>query len=586
MIFLKHFRHYYIKYGIAFLLGIVLLILIDWYQLEIPRMMGIIVDGVESGSINHAAQMFDPILYISIIVFGITIGRFLWRYLLFGNGRKIESDIRMHMFDHATKLSQSFYSHEKIGGLMSYFINDLNSVREVFGFGLLMLVDGLVLGGIVLYRMFSMDWVMTLYAAIPLTLMGILVFILEMRMEKKFKVRQESFEKMSDFAQESFTGITVIKAYVKEIKEALSFKKKSQDVYDKSMAFMKYNVMVNILIDVMISLVIFAILIYGAVLIANNDMTSGKLTTYIGYFFTLLWPVFAISWFLMINGQAQASAKRIYKFLEAPIDVKDAEDAIIDATLDGAITVKNLSFTYPDAETPILKDISFSIKSGEMVGILGKTGSGKSTLVELLLHVYNTNPDMIYFNDIDISKLSIKTLRNHIGYVPQDNFLYSDTIKNNIGFAFETIDDDYLVEIAKLSDIHENVIEFKDQYETLLGERGVTVSGGQKQRISIARALAKDPAILILDDSVSAVDTKTEEAIISNLKKVRKGKTTLMIAHRISTVRKLDKIVLLDQGELVGFGTHKELLKNNELYQDMVKRQELEALVEEGEVNA
>ncbi len=586
MIFLKHFRHYYVKYGITFLLGIVLLVLIDWFQLEIPRMMGVIVDGVETGSINHVSQMYEPILYISIIVLGITIGRFLWRYLLFGNGRRIESDIRMHMFDHATKLSQSFYTHEKIGGLMSYFINDLNAVREVFGFGLLMLVDGLVLGGIVLYRMFSMDWVMTLYAAIPLALMGILVFILEMRMEKKFKARQESFEKMSDYAQESFTGITVIKAYVKEIKEAISFKKKSQDVYDKSMAFMKYNVMVNILIDVMISLVIFAILIYGAVLIANTQMTSGKLTTYIGYFFTLLWPVFAISWFLMINGQAQASAKRIYKFLEAPIDVKDAEDAIVDATLDGAITVKNLSFTYPDSDTPILKDISFSIKSGEMVGILGKTGSGKSTLVELLLHVYNTNPEMVYFNDIDISKLSIKTLRDHIGYVPQDNFLYSDTIKNNIGFAFETIDDDYLVEIAKLSDIHDNVIEFKDQYETLLGERGVTVSGGQKQRISIARALAKNPAILILDDSVSAVDTKTEEAIISNLKKVRRGKTTLMIAHRISTVRKLDKIVLLDQGELVGFGTHKELLKNNALYQDMVKRQELEALVEEGEVNA
>lgn len=586
MIFLKHFRHYYIKYGFYFLLGIAILVLIDWFQLEIPRMMGVIVDSVREGTIYETSQMIEPILYISTIVIGITIGRFLWRYLLFGNGRKIETDIRFHMFEHATKLSQSFYSKEKIGGLMSYFINDLNAIREIFGFGLLMLVDGLVLGGIVLYRMFALDWVMTLYASIPIGLMGVLVFFLEMRMEKKFKARQESFEKMSDFAQESFTGITVIKAYVKEMKEALGFRKKSQDVYDKSIAFMKYNVLVNVLIDVMITSVIIAILLYGAFLIANTEMKPGQLTTYVGYFFTLLWPVFAISWFLMINGQAQASAKRIYAFLETKVDIKDKEGALTDVVLDGSIQVKNLTFTYPGNEEPTLKDITFNIKAGEMVGILGKTGSGKSSLVELLLRVYNTDPDMIFFNGLDINDISIKTVRDHIGYVPQDNFLYSDTIKNNIGFAFDKIDDDYVVEIAKLSDIHDNVMDFKDKYETMLGERGVTVSGGQKQRISIARALAKDPTILILDDSVSAVDTKTEEAIISNLRRVRKGKTTLMIAHRISTVRKLDKIVLLDQGRLVGFGSHKELLKTNELYQDMVKRQELEALVEEGEAHA
>ncbi len=586
MLFLKHFRHYYIKYGLSFLFGVLLLIAIDWYQLEIPRTIKTVIDGVQTETLTTITQITSPLIYIAIIVIGMTIGRFLWRYLLFGNGRRIETEIRSKMFIHATTLDQNFYSHQKVGGLMSYFINDLNSVRELFGFGLLMLVDGLVLAIFVLVRMFRLDWEMTLYAAIPLALMGVLVFFLEMRMEQKFKQRQEAFERMSDVTQESFTGLAVIKAYVREAAEALRFKVESKHVYDKSMSHLRYTVIVNIIIDVMISLVILSIIAYGSILIAYGDLSSGELTEYISYFFTLLWPVFAIAWFLNINGQAQASAKRIYAFLESKPIVFDAEQAIKDVQLDGSLRVNHLTFNYPDGETPILNDISFEVKAGELVGILGKTGSGKSTLVELLLRVYNPKEMMIYFGEYDAATLSTKTIRDHIGYVPQDNFLYSDTIRNNIGFAFAKIDDGTLIKAASLSDIHENVSEFKDQYETMLGERGVTISGGQKQRVSIARALAKDPTILILDDSVSAVDTKTEEAIIRNLRAARKGKTTLMVAHRISTVKKLDKIVLLDQGRLVGVGSHRELLKNNQLYQEMVKLQELEMLVEEAGANA
>ncbi|CDR30566.1 Probable multidrug resistance ABC transporter ATP-binding/permease protein YheI [Acholeplasma oculi] len=587
MILLKHFRHYYLKYGFQFLLGIVILVLIDYFQLEIPRIFNVIITQVEDNELTAITQLYEPLLYIISIVAFMTIGRYLWRFLLFGNGRKIETDIRFEMFKHATKLSQNFYSKEKIGGLMSYFINDLNAIRELYGFGLLMLIDGLVLGGMVLFRMFNLNWEMTLYAFIPLLLMGILVFFLELKMEHKFKVRQESFEKMSDFTQESFTGIQVIKAYVRELKEAITFDKKSKEVYNKSMAHMRYAVFVNIIIDVMITLVILSVLVYGSLLIARGNLNSGTLTEYISYFFTLLWPIFALSWFMNINGQAQASAKRIYKFLESDVDVKDIDNPIKDVTIDGSITVKNLTFTYDGDKNPVLKNMNFDIKAGEMVGILGKTGSGKSTLVELLLHVYNTDKNMIYYGSYDINDLEIKTLRDHIGYVPQDNFLYSDTIKNNIGFSFkEPISDEWLHEVAKLSDVHQNVLEFKEQYETILGERGTTVSGGQKQRISIARALAKDPTILILDDSVSAVDTKTEEAIISNLRKIRKGKTTIMIAHRISTVKKLDKIILIEKGQIIGVGSHKELLKTNDAYKHMVKLQELEALVGEGEHHA
>ncbi|MFA5480881.1 MAG: ABC transporter ATP-binding protein [Bacilli bacterium] len=581
MIFLKHFRHYYLKYGLSFLLGVAILVVIDWYQLEIPRIIKTIIDGVEDKTIIDVSQILWPLLTIVFITAGITIGRFLWRLLLFGNSRKIETDIRQEMFKHATKLDQNFYSHEKIGGLMSHFINDLSSVRELYGFGLLMIVDGLVLGIFVLIRMFSLNWVMTLYAFIPMALMGVLVFFLEVKMEQKYKLRQDAFEETSDYAQESFTGITVIKAYIREASEALGFKKKSNKVYEKSMDHMRYSIIVNIIIDAMISVVIIAIIAFGSILIAKSELTSGELTEYIAYFFTLLWPVFAISWFLNINGQAQASAKRIYGFLEAKPIVFEQADAVKEAALDGSISFTNLTFTYPDATEPILKNVSFEIKAGEMVGVLGKTGSGKSTLVELLLHIYNIEEGMVRFGAYDHAHLSLKTLREHIGYVPQDNFLFSDTIANNIGFAFDNIDEEKVVEVSQLADLHEDVMSFKERYQTVLGERGVTISGGQKQRVSIARALIKNPTILILDDSVSAVDTKTEEDIIKNLRRVRKGKTTLMIAHRISTVRNLDKIVLIDQGRIAGFGTHAELLKTNSLYKEIYKMQKLEALVGE-----
>jgi ATP-binding cassette subfamily B protein len=331
----------------------------------------------------------------------------------------------------------------------------------------------------------------------------------------------------------------------------------------------------------MITLVILAIIAFGSALIAFGNLSSGELTEYISYFFTLLWPVFAIASFLNINAQAQASAKRVEKLLSTVSLLKQPKNPIQKENLKGGITFKQLTFTYPDGKDPVLKDLSFEIKPGEMVGILGRTGSGKSSLVELLLHLYDVKPGMLLFDNVDSLDLSMDSLRKAIGYVPQDNFLFSDTIANNISFGLNQSNPEDIQSVAKLADVHDNIVEFKDGYQTILGERGVTVSGGQKQRLSIARALAKKPAILILDDSVSAVDTKTEEAIIRNLKTIRKGQTTIMVAHRISTVKKLDKIILLDQGQLVGIGTHDELMKTSPLYQEMVRLQTLETLVGE-----
>ncbi|RJX25262.1 MAG: ABC transporter ATP-binding protein [Acholeplasma sp.] len=580
----KHFRRYYAKYALYFLVGVFVLIAVDWIQLDIPKLVGGIIDTLKSTSPN-ITQIEQSIIRIGVLALFITIGRFLWRYTIFGASRRIEYELRNVMFSHATKLSQSFYSQEKVGGLMTYFINDLEAIRMSFGPGILMLVDGLMLGGFALYRMFNLNSRLTLYAVIPMVFMTIALVFIRKTISKRFKDRQDSFERLSDFTQENFSGITVIKAFVREIKEAILFNDRNMDLYDKNIRFMKYIIIVNILIGIALNIVILVIIVLGSLSVINatsSDLTAGQLTEYLSYFFTLIWPTMALSQFINIQSQARASATRLEKFLNHPLDVKNSEDAYDVSDLKGTLKVDHLTFKYPDGDQPILLDVSFEIHRGEMVGILGRTGSGKSSLVDLFLRTYNLEPGMIYLDGHDIMKLSVKSVRQSMGYVPQDNFLFSDTITNNIGFALESPTKDDVIEPAKLSDVYDNIMEFKDQFETILGERGVTVSGGQKQRISIARALAKDPEILILDDSVSAVDTKTEEAIIKNLHRIRKGRTTIFIAHRISTVKKMDKIILLDQGKVVAIGNHATLMKTSPLYQDMVKRQTLENLVEGG----
>ncbi len=587
MLLSKHFRKYYLTYGLYFILGIAVLIAVDWIQLDIPKYVGGIIDTLKSA--NPDVDMIEQsIIWIGVIAIGITIGRFIWRYTIFGASRRIEYELRNVMFTHATKLSQSFYSQEKVGGLMTYFINDLEAVRMSFGPGILMLIDGLMLGAFALYRMANLNLNLTLYAALPMVGLTFALVVIRKRITARFKERQQSVEQLSDFTQENFSGITVIKAFVRELKEAMLFKNRNLDLYDKNIGFMKFIIIVNIAINSAINIVILLIVVLGSLLVIRHEdagLTSGQLTEYLGYFFTLIWPTMALSQFVNIQSQAKASAERIEKFLNHPLDVSDLEDAQSISNLRGALSVKGLTFTYPDGESPVLKNVSFDIKKGEMVGILGRTGSGKSSLVDLFLRIYNLDKNMIFLDGHDIMDLSIKSVRETMGYVPQDNFLFSDTITNNIGFSIDEPSEDDVIESAKLADVFENIVEFKEGFNTILGERGVTVSGGQKQRISIARALTKNPEILILDDSVSAVDTKTEEAIIKNLHRIRKGRTTIFIAHRISTVKRMDKIILLDQGEVVAIGSHQELLKTSPLYQDMVKRQTLETIVQGGDIH-
>lgn len=585
MVFGKHFNKYYKKYGLLLLLGVIVLAILDWVQLYIPQTVNQIITGVDENGegINFILHnIFRILIFASII----TLGRFLWRHLLFGSSRRIETDIREAMFIHSTKLSHNYYSGEKIGGLMSYFTNDLEAVRQSFGMGILMITDGTFLLVMVLYRMININLMLTLYAFIPLFLIGIVLFLARKKGEYKFKIRQEKVEGLSDYTQESFSGYSVIKAYTKEIASALVFDRYNKELKEASFGFVKYMVIINVLIDLFLFLVVAALLVFGNYLILEGNLNAGTLLEYVSYFFMLLWPIQAISQFVFIHGQSNASAKRIASFLdEEEVKTFTKGDGIIIDKLEGEIKLNNLTFNYPDDDRDVLKNISLTIKSGETIGVLGRTGSGKSSLVELLLKVYEARDDSILIDNMSINEIETTSLRSHIGYVPQNNFLYSMSIKENIAFGSDTLDEEKVIEAAKMADLYNNIIDFNEGFDTIIGERGVTLSGGQRQRLSIARALYNDPAILILDDSVSAVDVDTEHEIISNLKRVRKGRTTILIAHRVSTVKSLDKIILLDDGAVIGFDTHENLMNNNKTYRNLVKLQSLDDLYDGFEVN-
>lgn len=595
MVFGKLLNKYYLRYFPLFLLGITALVIVDLLQLEIPMILRDLVNGLESrldsGDTDNTAFLGDIARRVAFIAAGIVVGRFLWRFGIIGASRRVDYDIRNEMFGHCTKLSNRFYSEKKVGGLMAHFINDLEAVRRAIGPGLIMFVDATFLGGLTFFRMYQLDARMTLVLVVPLFIIATFGTILGNKMRRRFRRAQKAFEDLSDFTQESFSGISVIKAFVKEQIETREFLKEAKNAKDKNIAFVRMSVILQVFVQTIVSAVFVLIIAYGALLIretrdleAAQQFTTGDLVAFITYFGMLIWPMMAISMIINVRSQGKASLDRIQKILQEPVDVKDHDNVLDIDTLHGNIRFDHLYFRYPDAEEDeyVLRDITFSIKAGETVGILGRTGSGKTSIVDLLLRIYNIDRDSLYLDGHDIMDLPLKTVRENIGYVPQDGFLFSDTIKNNIslGIGRDSLPMDKIESVAKLSDVHDNIVQFKQGYDTIIGERGVTLSGGQKQRVSIARALAKEPPVLIMDDSVSAVDTSTEEKILRNLKRIREGKTTIMIAHRISTVKNADKIVVIDEGKVLDVGTHHELEKRCEFYADMVRRQQLEDKVE------
>ena len=585
MIFGKYINRYYLKNAPVLLLGLLALLTVDYIQLLIPQFYRLVINGVNLGQVVVNGQTLPftkevllqhiclPMIWIVVLM---VIGRFLWRICFFGSAVRVAANLRERMFDHSRQLSQQYYQVNKVGNLMSLYTNDIDTIQECFGDGILMFFDALVLGLMALYKMWRMDYKLTLLALIPALIMFGIGTVMGTAMTKRWEERQQAFSDLSDFAQENFSGIAVIKAFVKELKELMAFRKLNKQNEEINVIYTKIATLLEVLVTLFVESVICVILGYGGYLVYQGRFNAGQLVEYIGYFEAIVWPIMAISMLIEKTSRGKASLNRITELLDAPIDVADRPGVQELQNPQGSVEFRHLTFRYPDGEYDVLQDISFTIHPGESVGIVGKTGAGKTALVDLLLRTYNVPDGTLFVDGKDVNTLSIHSVRAACAYVPQDNFLFSDTIAHNIGFGVDDASPEMIDHAASLADVRDNIVDFKDGYETVLGERGVTVSGGQKQRISIARALLKNAPILILDDSVSAVDTRTEKIILDNLKSSRANKTTLLIAHRISTVERLDKIIFLDDGKIEAVGPHDELYTSCPKYRRMVDLQRLE----------
>ncbi len=585
MIFGKHINRYYLKYSLMLLLGLAALTVVDVLQLEIPNLYQMVVNGVSQGyvyrdGVKYAFDMDFLLDHICMpmvgIILAMVVGRFLWRALFFGAAIRVETDLRDRMFDNCKNLSREYYQVNKVGNLMSLFTNDLDTIQECYGWGIMMFADALLMGVLAVLKMWKMDPMLTVFSLIPMMFLLASATVVGKYMMKKWDIRQQAFSNLSDFSQESYSGIAVIKAFVKESLELMAFKKLNEENEKANMDHTKASVMMRVLVTMFVESVICVILGYGGYLVYQDKFNAGQLVEFIGYFNSVIWPIMAVSELIDMTSRGKASLERIGELLDAEVTVKDADDVKPLENVRGDIEFKDLTFRYPDGEYDALENITFTINAGENVGLVGKTGSGKTTLVDLILRTYNVPDGTVFIDGHDVNDVKIQDVRAACAYVPQDNFLFSDTIENNIAFGTSKPDRNMIIRAARLADVDSNIKEFQLGYETVLGERGVTVSGGQKQRISIARALLMEAPILILDDSVSAVDTKTEKTILENLRDTRAGKTTILIAHRISTIEKMDKILFIDDGKLAAVGAHEELYQTNAQYRKMVDLQKLE----------
>ena len=586
---LRFIFQYIKRHRLQYILGIITLFIVDIANVFIPKMTGNITDGLKAGNIDWAG-ITHYLLILFLLGLTLAVGRFLWRYFLFGASRSIEKELRNDMFAHLETMDVEFYNQNKTGDLMTRFTSDLNSIRMAIGMAVICVFDAVVMSAMVIVQMMHyVDVRLTLMAVIPM------LFILfgELYYGKvimaRFKARQEAVSDLTDFVQESFSGIRVIKAFVREKAQRYAFARENQKNLEKNLDIARMQSVVMPLLDVIIGLSSLITLLFGGYLAVNGQISLGRFVAFNQYINMLVWPMLACGEAVNMFSMGGASLKRVKAVFDAEPEVKDPQNGdegiraaeevpVQEHEIVGHIRLEHLTFTHQDSNEPVLNDITLDVPAGTTLAIVSKTGGGKSTLVNLLLHLYNTKRGMIFIDNRDINDIPLKELRENIAYVPQDNFLFSDTLRSNISFGVEDEDMEEIVAATKAACIHDSIAEFPDGYETIVGERGVTLSGGQKQRSSIARALMKDAPILILDDALSAVDTDTEEQILENLKVNRRGKTTILIAHRVSTIQNADRIMVLEDGKAKEIGNHEELMRQDGIYHGMVEQQQLEAV--------
>lgn len=589
----KYLNKYYLKYWYLFLIGFIAVIAVDYFQLYISDYLGQIVGLFSENYVTEEISKSVMIISLKVlaIAFLLMVGRCLWRVTLFSASKHIEANLRQEMFEKAMRLSRDYYHENNVGTVMAWFTNDIETIEEYFSWGTLMLIDAVFLSLFAIVKMFLLDVSLAIFALIPMMLIVVWGMLVEKFMAEKWKERQEAFDKLYDFSDESFTGIRVIKAFVKGNIELHAFAKIARKNKDVNISFMKMSVIFDVIIQLLISLIMASLFGIGGFIVYRYikaepimlfnfmivpKLTSDKLVTFLGYFDALIWPMIALGQVITMRARAKASLKRVTTFLDANEDVKDSETAIELKSDKGDIEFKNFSFRYKDSNNDVLKNISLKINNGEKIGIVGRIGSGKSTIANILCRFYNVPKNTIFIDGIDIMNIKLSSLHKTIAYAPQDNFLFSDDIKTNISFSDSSLPIEDIQDAANFAAISDDILKFEKGYDTTCGERGTTLSGGQKQRISLARAYIKNSPILILDDSVSAVDMKTEETILDNINKYRKDKTTIVIASRISSVSSFDKILVLNNGEVEAFDSPKNLINISPTYQKMVKAQEIE----------
>ncbi|HKL76515.1 MAG TPA: ABC transporter ATP-binding protein [Halanaerobiales bacterium] len=565
------------KYKGRYILGVIWLIIVDGLQLIIPKLLGNITDKIKYDLLDTTGLIKYAGLII-ILALGTAIFRFLWRYFIFGTGRLIEKNIREDFYNKLQSLSTRYFNDHKTGDLMAHATNDINAVRMAMGPGIVMIADAVFLTTATIgILIFTIDIRLTLLALIPLPFLSLMAVKFGKIIHSKYKKVQKSFSNMSDKAQENFAGIRVVKAFAQEKEEIDKFAESNRENYEKNVDMFKYSSLFHPLVQFISALSFLIVIGYGGILVIRGTISLGDFVAFNSYLGMLTWPMMALG--LVINHlqRGQASLDRLNVIFNEKEDIFDQNIDENIKEIKGKIEIKDLDFKYSDSEEYALKNINLNINPGETAAFIGRTGSGKTTLVNLLLRLYNVEEEKIFIDGNDINDIPLAVVRENIGYVPQDNFLFSNTINKNIAFANPTnMSQDEIIKASKDAQVYENIIEFPDKFKSLLGERGSNVSGGQKQRISIARALIKNPKILILDDSLSAVDTQTEERILESLEEIMKGKTSILISHRISTIKNADKIFVFDEGKLIEKGNHEDLLKNEKLYYDLYQKQQLE----------
>lgn len=587
---LSRLNKYFLKYKWWIIPGSIFVVISNIFGVVPAQVIGYAVDLItENIQIFNLFHGFDRqaiiydifssnLLYFGLLVIALYLLRglflFFMRQTIILMSRHIEFDMKNDIYQHYQELSLGFYRRNNTGDLMNRATEDVNRVRMYVGPAIMYTINTFVLSVLIIWSMFDVNSKLAIYCLLPLPFLVVIIYYVNTLIFKKSGKIQERLSDLSSFVQERFSGIRIIKSYVREDYTRNMFEIQSNDYKKDSMSLVKVSALFYPTMLLLIGLSTILTIYIGGIQVMNGSITAGNIAEFIIYINQLTFPVTMLGWVTSLIQRAADSQKRINEFLDIPSDIQSKETE--ERSLSGNVKFDKVSFTYPDTGIEALKEVSFEIKSGEFVAIIGKTGSGKSTLANLIMRMYDVENGAIDVDGKNIRDLNLKDYRNQIGFVPQEVFLFSDTIKNNIAFGLDTVTDDEVHTAAKNASVYTNIIDFEEKFETMLGERGITLSGGQKQRVSIARALIKSPKILIFDDCLSAVDTKTEEEILQNLGKIMAGKTSILIAHRISTIKNADKILVLDNGKIIEQGTHNELLNLNGSYTELYNNQLLE----------